>query len=128
LTAVLVASTACGYGMGETAGLRPAAGADRQVQLNVTNRSGGPMEVYAAGSGTEYRIGTVLPGLAGRFVLRPNMVVNGTVELMARSATEAVVRSGPMLLRPGDVVDFDLTPNAVTSTATVRAWKPSRGR
>jgi hypothetical protein len=39
-------------------GRRRAGGA---VQLIVTNNSGGPMEVYAAGSGTLYRIGTVSP-------------------------------------------------------------------
>lgn len=121
LAAVLVASTGCGYGMGVTAGPRPAEGLERQVQLHVTNHSGGPMEIYATGSGTEYRIGTVHPGLAGRFAVRPAMVTDGAVELVARSANGSLVHSGPMLLAPGDVVDFDLAPGAVMSTATVRA-------
>jgi hypothetical protein len=56
------------------------------------------------------------------------MVVNGTVEFAARSAGGAVVRSGAMLLKPGDVVDFELAGSAVTSAATVRAWTSSAAR
>ena len=78
------------------------------------------MEVYAAGSGTHYRIGTVQPGLNGRFVVRPGMIVNGAVELVARADNGLVVRSGPVLLAPGDEVDFELGAHAATSTATVR--------
>jgi hypothetical protein len=78
------------------------------------------MEVYAAGSGSLSRIGTVHPALAGRFAVRPIMVVNGTVEFVARSGIGPFLRSGQILLGPGDVVDFDLTPRPVTSTATVR--------
>ena len=95
------------------------------VQLYVTNNSGGPMEVYAAGTGTLYRIGTVHPGLEGRFVVRPTMVVNGTVEFVARSGNGPILRSGRILLVPGDVVDFDLTPSPVTSQATVRPRPPA---
>lgn len=51
--------------------------------VNVTNHYNGPVEIYAAGSGTSYRMGTVLAGLAGQFVLRPAMVASGTVELLA---------------------------------------------
>jgi hypothetical protein len=53
------------------------------------------------------------------------MVANGVVEFTARSAGGAMVRSGVMLLGPGDVVDFELAGNTVTSTARVRAWRES---
>jgi hypothetical protein len=114
-----LASSACAYGRRGDELKRPQdlGGA---VQLYVTNISGGPMEIYAAGSGTLYRIGTVHPGLDGRFVVRPLMIVNGTVEFVARSGNGPLLRSGRILLEPGDVVDFDLTPSPVTSTATVR--------
>jgi hypothetical protein len=120
--AMLLASSACAYGVGTTGDAPGARGAGRPVQLQVINHSGGPVEVYAAGSGTWYRVGTVHPGLAGRFVVRMGMVVNGAVEFVARSATGHMVRSGPMLLAPGDVVDFALTAYEATSTATVRSW------
>ena len=114
-----LASSACAYGRTADELKRPQdpGGA---VQLYVTNNSGGPMEIYAAGAGTLYRIGTVHPGLDGRFVVRPLMVVNGTVEFVARSGNGPLLRSGRILLKAGDVVDFDLTPSPVTSTATVR--------
>ena len=118
LAAMLLASSACAFGVG-AAGDIP-----RPTQLEVTNQSGGPIEVWAAGSGTSYRVGTVHPGLTGRFALRPGMVINGAVELTARAPDGHVVRSGPMLLRSGDVVDFALTPHTATSTATVRTWVP----
>jgi hypothetical protein len=78
------------------------------------------MEVYAAGSGTTYRIGTLHPGLSGRFRVRPTMTVNGPVEFMARSGNGPLVRSGRILLAPGDLVEFELEAHAVSSTATVR--------
>lgn len=122
---LILTSSACAHGQGAgTEPVRPneAGGA---VQLYVTNNSGSPMEVYAAGTGTLYRIGTVHPGLDGRFVVRPTMVVNGTVEFVARSGNGPILRSGRILLVPGDVVDFDLTPSPVTSQATVRPRPPA---
>ena len=124
LAAMLIMSSACGYGVraaGSTSGAQELAS---PVQVQVINDTGAPVEVYAAGSGTSYRVGTVHPGLAERFVVRPGMVINGSVEFVARSAHGRLVRSGPMLLAPGDVVDFALTPHTATSTATVRAWVP----
>jgi hypothetical protein len=120
IVGLVLASSACAYGPGAPAqSIRPnePGGA---VQLYVTNNSGGPMEVYAAGSGTLYRIGTVHPGLEGRFVVRPAMIGNGNVEFVARSGNGPLLRSGRILVAPGDVVDFELTPSPVTSTATIR--------
>ena len=119
-TGLVVFSAACSYGPGAAGDATRPNDPGGAVQLHVTNNTGGPMEVYAAGSGTLYRIGTVHPGLAGRFVVRPTMVVNGTLEFVARSGNGPFLRSGRILLGPGDVVDFDLTPSPVTSTATVR--------
>jgi hypothetical protein len=116
--ALLLASSACAFGV-SAAGDIP-----RPTQLEARNESGAPIEIWAAGSGTSYRVGTVHPGLTERFALRPGMVINGAVEFTARSADGHVVQSGPMLLRSGDVVDFALTPHTATSTATVRAWVP----
>jgi hypothetical protein len=129
LMAVLVlASSACAYGLGPAADTRRAHDPGGAVQLNVTNHSGGPMEVYAAGSGTFYRIGTVHSGLAGRFVVRSAMIANGPVEFVARSGNGPLVRSGGILLAPGDVVDFALEAHPVTSTARVRPRLPAFSR
>jgi hypothetical protein len=116
----LLMSTACAYGTRTTTdAIRPGEPAGA-VHLNVTNLSGGPMEVYAAGRGTSYRIGTVFPGLSSQFVVRPAMTVNGAVEFVARSGEVRFFRSGPILLAPGAVVDLRLEDNPTLSTATVR--------
>jgi hypothetical protein len=47
------------------------------VRIYVTNNHGYPVEIYAAGQGTSYRVGTVLPGQATKFRLRPGMIGHG---------------------------------------------------
>jgi hypothetical protein len=127
MAGLALASSACALGRGTADDFRRPQDPGGAVQLHVTNNSGGPMEVYAAGSGTLYRIGTVHPGLPERFMVRPTMIVNGPVEFVARSGNRPFLRSGRILLEPGDVVDFDLTPSPVTSTATVRPRLVGRG-
>jgi hypothetical protein len=114
--ASLLISTACGYGVGPAAGPAP----EGAVHLNVTNLSGGPMEVYASGHGTSYRIGMVDAGLSSQFIVRQVMTVNGPVEFFARSVWGPFFRSGPILLAPGSVVDFRIAESPVLTTATVR--------
>jgi hypothetical protein len=128
MAGLVVASSGCGYGLGAGTGSRGPHDAGGAVRLNVTNQSGGPMEVYVAGSGTVYRIGTVHPGLAGHFVVRPAMIGNGPVEFAARSDDGPLVRSGRILVVPGDVVDFELGARAALSSATVRPRLPGHGR
>jgi hypothetical protein len=118
---LLFMSTGCGPALGAAGEGPQALEARHPVQLEVTNQSGGPVEIYAQGSATSYRVGTVHPGLTGRFTIRPGMGLNGAVEFLAVSG-RGVVRSGPMLVRAGDVVDFALTPHTATSMATVRGW------
>jgi hypothetical protein len=121
IAGVLLMATACGYGTGRIPDTRRAQDIEGAVHLNVTNRSNGPMEIYAAGRGTSYRIGTVLPGLTGHFIVRPTMVANGPVEFAARSDNRSPwIRSGQFLLVPGNVVDFELATTSALSVATVR--------
>ena len=63
IAGVLLTATACVYGTGRIPDTRRAQDIEGAVHLNVTNHSNGPMEIYATGRGTSYRIGTVLPGL-----------------------------------------------------------------
>ena len=122
LAGVALATSACAYGLGGgAADVRRVSDPGGPVQLHVTNGSGGPMEIYALGSGTSYRIGTVHPGFTRWFTLRPTMTVDGPVEFLAQAAGVPTIRSGVILLRPGDVVDFDLGVHHVNNTATVRS-------
>jgi hypothetical protein len=120
--ALFIMSSGCGQAFGAAGDIPQALEVRRPVRLEVTNQSGGPVEIYAQGSSTSYRVGTVNPGLTGRFAVRPGMGLNGAVEFLAVSGTGGLVRSGPMLVRAGDVVDFALTPHTATSMATVRGW------
>jgi hypothetical protein len=83
--------------------------------------TGTPVEIYAAGQGTSYRIGTVLPVQAGKFNLRPGMIGHGPIELIARGSPRAQpARSGGMMLNPGDIIDFDVSPQMLNSMANIR--------
>lgn len=100
-----------------TAGVVPG----RDIQLLVTNDYGFPLEVYAIGGGTFYKMGRVLPGLPGRFILRPSMIGNGPIEFVARAGERnPAVRSGQLLLTPGNTVDFRIGTHWVNSSAYIR--------
>jgi hypothetical protein len=111
-----------GCNTGRTAGVDPVADDPHApVQIHVTNNHGYPVEIYAAGQGTSYRIGTVLPGQAGKFNLRPGMIGHGPIELIARGSPGAQpARSGGMMLNPGDIIDFDVSPQMLNSMANIR--------
>jgi hypothetical protein len=120
MAGLVLVSSACAYGLGSAPDERRAHDPDGGVYLNVSNHSGSPMEIYAAGSGTLYRVGTVYPGLTSRLVIRPGIFVNGPVEFRALSGNRPAFRSGPILLVPGDVVDLKLEDQSVISSASVR--------
>jgi alpha-amylase len=92
------------------------------IVVNVTNNYAIQVEVYALAAGTSYRLGTVLPGIDSHFVLRRAMIASGAmVEFVAVPADGArTVRTGAMLLTPGEVVDFQILTHLIGSYATVR--------
>lgn len=91
------------------------------MYVEVINHHNGPVEIHAVGSGMSYRVGTVLPGLSSRFALRPVMTASGPVELVAAAGHgRPAIRSGRLLLGPGDIVDFRIAGSPLTSGATVR--------
>lgn len=112
----LLLTAACAHsGRGEAA---PAAGS---VEVQVTNQNALPMEVYASGSGITHRMGTVYPGMDGRFVIPQNLVGNGSVQFEARpSGGGQPFRSGEVLLAPGAFIQFQIAPQLFNSTVTRR--------
>lgn len=119
IAGLLVTGVACAHHRGTTTdpvAMRPGA-----VYLNVTNNSSLPMVVYAVGSGISYRLGTVSPGISSRYTFPPSMIGNGPLEVQARpSGGGELIRSGQLLLSPGQVVDFKIEDSQVNSTTTVR--------
>jgi hypothetical protein len=80
------------------------------------------MEVYALGGGSFHRLGVVHPGMDGTFYIPQNLAGGGSVRLEARpGGTGQPFRSGDLLLLPGSVVDFIISPQLFSSTATVRS-------
>lgn len=115
---LLLTASACAPAGG--AASDAALAARRPVVVNVTNHYNAPMEIYAVGSGTSYRMGTVFAGLASQFVLRQAMVGKGPVEFVARADGARPVRSDRILVPAGVVVDFEIGTQLLLSTVIVR--------
>lgn len=117
MAGLLLAAVSCAH-------RRPGADAqpvpDAPVHVNVINHYTLPVDIFAVGGGVTYRMGTVHPGIPSTFVLHQSMIGNGPVEFIAQSVgTEPPVRSGQLLLAPGDVVEFEIATPLFKSTATV---------
>lgn len=91
------------------------------VRAEVTNNFALAMEVFAVGSGINHRMGTVHPGMVGRFVLPLNLIGGNPVEFQAHTlGTRQQFRSQALLLAPGAVVDIVIATVLFNSTATIR--------
>lgn len=116
---LLLTVFACARGGGEEGDETPTPEGN-PVRVEVHNTHALPVEIYVVGSGITHRMGTVHPGMNGGFVIPPNMIGSGGLELEARATNEQPFRSGQLLLSPGVVVDFFVSPQLFNSTVTVR--------
>jgi len=119
LLSLLLASSACASS--RTEALQPG---DSPVLIVVTNNYALAMEISVIGAGTTHRLGTVDPGMVGRFAVPPGMIGGGPLEFEAqpppREGVRARAESGPILIAPGAIVDFVITQRLFNSTATLR--------
>ena len=121
LVGLFLAMSGCALGHGAAGSPVKSTTDGRPVLLIVTNRYNSPMQVYARGSGATYQMGTVLPGLVGHFVVRQIMIASGPVEFVAQANNrQQPIQSEPLLLVPGDVVDFEIANSPINSIVTVR--------
>lgn len=91
------------------------------VSVDVTNHYALPVEVYVFGSGITHRLGTVHPGMDGRFVVPQNLVGGGSISFEVRPGGDArPFQSGAVLLAPGSAVDLMVSPQLFNSTVTLR--------
>ena len=118
--ALLVTAAACAHsGGGEAKPEIRETGIPAYVE--VQNQHALPMEVYAFASGITQRLGTVYPGMSGRFTIPQNLIGNGSVRFEARpSGGGQPFRSGEILLEPGAVVDLEIAAQLFNSTVTRR--------
>jgi len=119
LAGLFLTSAACAQGHGagaDTGVVQPAT-----VHVTVTNHYRTDVEIFVVASGSTFRLGSVAPGLDRTFALPRGMVGNGSVELTAQPAGYGpIVRSGTLIVSPGDLVYFEITTNWIDSRATVR--------
>jgi hypothetical protein len=92
---------------------------DTPVYVVVRNGYATAVEVSAVGSGVNQRLGTVHPGMEGRYEV-PHTMIGRSVELVARAANQETVRSGRLNLQPGHTVLFEISAQLYNSTATIR--------
>ena len=92
------------------------------VVVYVSNNYEIPMEVYVVGSGTQYRMGLVNPGIVSRFVVRWDVLsASRYIEFVAQtSGMGPNARTGEVYVAPGDVVDFEIATQLIGSRAIVR--------
>ncbi len=92
------------------------------VVVFVTNNWELPMDVFASSAGTNYRMGTVNPGIVSRFVLRRDMLATDRIVQFVAQATGYGPRiaAEPLMITPGDIVDFEISTHLVGSRAEVR--------
>ena len=121
VTCLLSTSFACAHHNG-TATPEPSQPETTAVTVNVTNNFASAMEIYAVGGGTTYHMGSVSPGIPRRFELRPAMLTAGGRIRFLAQATGVGPRfqSDEVVLRAGDVVDFEIFTNLIGSRVTVR--------
>ena len=90
------------------------------IRLSVRNEFGFPVIVHAIGSGTTWRLGTVMAATVREFRVPNAVAAAGPVEFIVSGYGNAPVRSGPMLLSGGRVVDFNVMRPLYASTAILR--------
>jgi hypothetical protein len=117
--AALLAASACAHPHGAAADagvVQPPA-----VHVTVTNHYRLDVEIFATATGYTVRLGSVSPGIDRTFELPRGMVGNGHLELSAQpTGYGPIVRSGDLVISPGDLVYFEITTNWIDSRATVR--------
>ena len=96
--------------------------APEPVQVELKNLFALPVEVYASGGGSNFRLGVVHPGMTGHFKIPLNITRSGSTEftLTTNSSATNPWKSGPMLLSPGVTVDIVAAQRFFSSTAAIR--------
>jgi hypothetical protein len=98
---------------------------DRQqsgaVMLVVRNDNFSDVDVYAIADGLATRVGTVTGNTTARFALSPTMVAASDLRIVATPiGGNGRASSGPLLVSPGQTIQFNIAPALRQSSAVVR--------
>lgn len=122
LTALAIgsAATACGRNAGMESGqVQPVSGA---ATVSVSNQYMLAMAVYAvSNNNVPLKLGTVGPGMSSTFEIQPMLLRQGSVRIYAQpTGGGRVVGTGLLPLEPGNVVNFEIAPDLINTTTSVR--------
>ena len=118
---LLVAGSACAANRRAAPDAGGPEAAERPVRVHVVNNYNEAMEVVVVGAGITQRLGLVAAGLSGDFVVPRAIVGGGKAEFRAQpSGYGQIVRSDELVIRPGNVVDFEIATNLIGTRANVR--------
>jgi hypothetical protein len=111
----------CGGGS-RTLDLGSVAPAPGAITLTVRNDNFQDVNVYAIqDGGFSDHVGMVTGLGTAAFTLSPDLYATGTVRLVATPiGARGVARSGPLLVTPGNTIDFEIAADMRFSTASVR--------
>jgi hypothetical protein len=126
----LAAVLACGLAAAPLAGCASRGGggngpdhgvaASGAVEVNVRNNATQDMDVYAVSEGLPTRLGTVTAASTARFTLDPSFFPSNELRLVATPiGGNGRASSGPLVVRPGQRIDFDIAPLLHASSASV---------
>jgi hypothetical protein len=98
---------------------------DRQqsgsVTLVVRNDNFADVDVYAIADGLATRVGTVTGNSTARFALSPTVVAASDLRIVATPiGGNGRASSGPLLVSPGQTIQFNIAPALRQSNAIVR--------
>jgi hypothetical protein len=94
---------------------------DRPVRVHVVNHYKDAMEIVVVGAGTTQRLGLVAAGLTADFTVPQSIVGSGKAEFRAQpSGYGQLVRTDPLVIRPGNIVDFEIATNLIGTRANAR--------
>lgn len=117
----LALSAACASAAGPSGSGAPGQGLHEDVEIRVTNRNWSSMTVYAVAGGIRRRIGDVSPMRTATLrVPRAALEPGGTLRLAADPlGDDAIFVTGPIQVRAGQMVQFDVERMLPTSTFAV---------
>ena len=114
------AATACGRNAGVESGqVQPASD---NAAVTVTNGYMLALSVYAVdNSNIPMKLGTVEPGMTSSFVIGPGLMRQGMLRIYAQPPGGGrIVGTGPLPVEPGNVVEFNIGPNLMNNTTTIK--------
>jgi hypothetical protein len=115
---ITIGSAGCARNRGDW---KNADGSDAGVRVRVENNNFADMDVYVVSEGIASRLGTVTGNSTQQFVLNRSFIPAQDLRIVATPiGGNGRASSGPILVQPGQEIDFTINPLLRASSASVR--------